>query len=196
MEPEHQSQVSRPIPITIVRLITQPNPDLEMIGSSSRLQLTNTILEILIPHPEIPQVSPKLDKGKVIAIDTNESPIKLVKVSYEVRSDLDAPVPAEEAKLLEMNKSELIKVVHKEAAKAGVDPKILWIDEFPGKEDERLKKIPEELRITLALPAPGHVLSLTSGRKRKIQELKPETRIPGWNAIEVFLRESHLSTTW
>ncbi|GKF33318.1 hypothetical protein Tco_0106518 [Tanacetum coccineum] len=30
-----------------------------------------------------------------------------------------------EAKLLEMNKSELIKIVHEESAKAGVDPKIL-----------------------------------------------------------------------
>ncbi|GJU54031.1 hypothetical protein Tco_1227745 [Tanacetum coccineum] len=47
-----------------------------------------------------------------------------------------------------------------------------------GKRYERLKKIPEELRITPTLPTPGQVLSLTLGRKRKIQELEPKTRIP------------------
>ncbi|GJY21256.1 hypothetical protein Tco_0393822 [Tanacetum coccineum] len=65
-----------------------------------------------------------------------------------------------------------------------------------GNRYERLNKIPEELGITLTLPAPRKVLSLTSRRRRKIQELEPETCILGWNAIEVFLRESHLSTTW
>ncbi|GJZ17338.1 hypothetical protein Tco_0553461 [Tanacetum coccineum] len=37
---------------------------------------------------------------------------------------------------------------------------------------------PDELGIRSNLPAPRQVLSITSGRKRKIQELKPETRIP------------------
>ncbi|GJT57898.1 hypothetical protein Tco_0992952, partial [Tanacetum coccineum] len=46
---------------------------------------------------------------------------------------------------------------------------------------ERLKKIPEELRIHSALPAPApeQASSRSSGRKRKHMELKPETRIPG-----------------
>ncbi|GJY70528.1 hypothetical protein Tco_0474231 [Tanacetum coccineum] len=48
-----------------------------------------------------------------------------------------------------------------------------------GKRYERLKKIPTKLRITPTLPDLGQVLSLTSGRKRKIQELEPETRILG-----------------
>ncbi|GJZ94784.1 hypothetical protein Tco_0666987 [Tanacetum coccineum] len=127
-----------------------------------------------------------------------------------------------------MNKSKLIKVVHEEATKAGVDPKILsiakgvitfyrgdrWnvevhnpskygdfgvteLDElaqiiqkkknkvvgelvtYLGKRYNRLKKIPEELGINLTLPTPGQVLSLTSRRKKKIQELEPETRILG-----------------
>ncbi|GJR05037.1 hypothetical protein Tco_0528021 [Tanacetum coccineum] len=49
------------------------------------------------------------------------------------------------------------------------------------KRYERLKKIPEELRIQSALPAPAHeqTPSQTLGRKRKHIELEPETRIPG-----------------
>ncbi|GJV29427.1 hypothetical protein Tco_1385875 [Tanacetum coccineum] len=46
-----------------------------------------------------------------------------------------------------------------------------------GKRYERLKKIPKELRITPTLPTPRQVLSLTLGRKRKVQELEPKTRI-------------------
>ncbi|GJZ10196.1 hypothetical protein Tco_0544955 [Tanacetum coccineum] len=48
------------------------------------------------------------------------------------------------------------------------------------KRYERLKKIPEELRIQSALPAPAHeqTPSQTLGRKRKHIELEPETRIP------------------
>ncbi|GKA33438.1 hypothetical protein Tco_0719867 [Tanacetum coccineum] len=46
---------------------------------------------------------------------------------------------------------------------------------------ERLKKIPEELRIHFDLPAPApeQASSRSSGKKRKHMELKPETRIPG-----------------
>ncbi|GJY05407.1 hypothetical protein Tco_0371347 [Tanacetum coccineum] len=79
--------------------------------------------------------TPKPDKGKGIARDTNESPRNLVKASFEVCSDPDAPKATKEAKLLEMNKSELIKVVNEEAAKAGVNPKILT--RIPGLECNR-----------------------------------------------------------
>ncbi|GJT00839.1 hypothetical protein Tco_0822008 [Tanacetum coccineum] len=46
---------------------------------------------------------------------------------------------------------------------------------------ERLKKIPEELGIHSALPAPvpKQASSRSSGRKQKHMELEPETRIPG-----------------
>ncbi|GKA29921.1 hypothetical protein Tco_0716166 [Tanacetum coccineum] len=121
----------------------------------SRLLLTDTILEITILQSENSQAPPMRDRGKGIARDTDEYLRKLMPASKEVRQDLDAPilVPYEitgkmyqlteeqiqahldkenklkkaerEAKLLEMNKSKLIKVVHKEAANAGVDPKIL-----------------------------------------------------------------------
>nr|GEW79740.1 hypothetical protein [Tanacetum cinerariifolium] len=124
-----------------------------MIRSSSILQLTNTVINITPPEKQ--HTTPKPDRGKGIAKDTNESPRKLVKTSTEVCLDLDAPVhfpfkingklyhftnkeiqayyeleernqkATMEAKLLEMKKSELIKVFHEEAAKAGVDHKIL-----------------------------------------------------------------------
>ncbi|GKC08794.1 hypothetical protein Tco_1000404 [Tanacetum coccineum] len=48
-----------------------------------------------------------------------------------------------------------------------------------GKKYERLKMIPEEIRINPSLPAPEQVLSLSSRRKRKAQELELEVRIPG-----------------
>ncbi|GJX31624.1 hypothetical protein Tco_0241479, partial [Tanacetum coccineum] len=46
---------------------------------------------------------------------------------------------------------------------------------------ERLKKIPKELRIHSALPAPApeQASSRSSGRKQKHMELEPKTRIPG-----------------
>ncbi|GJS24580.1 hypothetical protein Tco_0453212 [Tanacetum coccineum] len=86
VEKEHvqEPQVTEPIPTTIVRPLTKRAPKLKMIGSSSRFQLTNTILE-----------EEKLEKA------------------------------ARDARLLEMNKFELIKVVHEEATKVGVDPKII-----------------------------------------------------------------------
>ncbi|GKB38078.1 hypothetical protein Tco_0883020 [Tanacetum coccineum] len=79
----------------------------------------------------------KADRGKGIARDTNESPPKLVKASSKVRSDPDTLIlahldkeeklekAAKEARLLEINKSELIKVIHEVAKEVGVDLKSL-----------------------------------------------------------------------
>ncbi|GJT48957.1 hypothetical protein Tco_0975114 [Tanacetum coccineum] len=52
---------------------------------------------------------------------------------------------------------------------------------YLSKRYERLKKIPEELRIQSALPAPipEQASSQTSGRKRKHMELEPEVKVPG-----------------
>ncbi|GJW32950.1 retrovirus-related pol polyprotein from transposon TNT 1-94 [Tanacetum coccineum] len=86
------------------KTVTKLAPELEIIGSLSRLQLTYTILKILIPQHESPQATPKPDRGKGIARDTNESPRKLMPASKEVRQDPNAP---------------------EEATKAGVDPKTL-----------------------------------------------------------------------
>ncbi|GJU81713.1 hypothetical protein Tco_1284078 [Tanacetum coccineum] len=236
-EPE---SASRLIPITIVIPVTKPAPELEMIGSSSRIQLTDTILEVPIPQPtgpvivitpheqpKSPQVTPNPDRGKGKVTDDVESPPKLIKASSKVHPVPDEPVrvpfeingklyhltneeiqvhyelekrkqnATEEAKLLEMNNLELIKVVHEEAAKAGVDPKILAsakggtgkknfdvhnpfnFDDFDSKRYEKLKTIPDQLGIRSNLCAPGQVILITSRRKRKIQELEHKARIPG-----------------
>nr|GEW23205.1 copia protein [Tanacetum cinerariifolium]GEW31511.1 copia protein [Tanacetum cinerariifolium] len=125
--------------------------------------LTITLLEQL----KSPSVAPKADRGKEIVTEDAESPKKLVKASRKFHPDPDEPVRApyeihgklyhltndeinthldrekkikravEEAKLLAMTKSELIKVVHKEASKAGIDPKFLE----SGKGVRKFKKI-------------------------------------------------------
>ncbi|GKB37790.1 hypothetical protein Tco_0882732, partial [Tanacetum coccineum] len=123
-------------------------------------------------------VKPIPDMGNDIATDTDESPPKLVKALIKVHLDPDTPslIPfeinsklyhlineeihayyemegrkekaAQEAKLLEMNKSKLIKVVHKEATKAGVDPKVLSSakggQEFVKIQDAEMKVLKRE----------------------------------------------------
>ncbi|GJS10638.1 hypothetical protein Tco_0367434, partial [Tanacetum coccineum] len=76
----------------------RPAPELEMMSSSSRIQLTDTILEIPFPQPqtqlngpviditppeqpESPPVALKADRGKGTATNDVESPKKLVKDS-------------------------------------------------------------------------------------------------------------------
>ncbi|GJU92576.1 hypothetical protein Tco_1317332 [Tanacetum coccineum] len=79
-----------------------------------------------LEQPESPQVAPRIDRGKGIARDTDESPSKLVKASTKVHSDPDTMVlvPYEiHGKML--GKHELIKIVYEEATKAGVEPKAL-----------------------------------------------------------------------
>nr|GEV83765.1 hypothetical protein [Tanacetum cinerariifolium] len=101
------------------------------------------------------QTTPKVDRGKGITRDINESPSKLVLAYKEVRQDPDAPVlityetngrmyqltneqiqaclaikeqlekATREARLMQLSKLELIKVVIKVATKVGVDPKAL-----------------------------------------------------------------------
>nr|GEU39988.1 hypothetical protein [Tanacetum cinerariifolium] len=203
------------------------------------------------PYPNTPLLVPYEIHGKMYQLTEEEIQARLNKVEKLEKA-------AKEARL---SKSELIKVVHKEATKTGVDPKIKKakelrkkrIDQYRwtitsrlkpetiidirvhpnskpviitvyrgndqrnfdihnpfkfgdfavteldklgqiiqkkknkmvgklmtslGKRYERLKKIPEELRVTLTLPAPGQVLSLTLGRKRKIQELECNRSLP------------------
>ncbi|GKC58479.1 hypothetical protein Tco_1086077 [Tanacetum coccineum] len=93
VEKETEEVPTRPtkaVPISTIKPITRPNPKLEMIGSSSRIQLTDTTLAL-----------PYLNKDK------------------EIKKK------AKEARLLAMTKSEIIKVVHKEAEKAKINPKII-----------------------------------------------------------------------
>nr|GEU77598.1 retrovirus-related Pol polyprotein from transposon TNT 1-94 [Tanacetum cinerariifolium] len=55
-------------------------------------QLTDLIVEVQVSQPKSPSdTTPKHDRGKRIARDTNESPPKLVKASTKVRLDPDTP---------------------------------------------------------------------------------------------------------
>ncbi|GKA98865.1 hypothetical protein Tco_0826802 [Tanacetum coccineum] len=159
-----------------------------MIGASSRIQLTYTILEVPIPQPtgpviditpheqpESPLVAPKGYRGKGKVTDDVESPKKLAKASSKVHPDPDEPVrlpyeihgklyhltndeiqahldkeekkmkkAVKEAKLLAMRKLDLINVVHEEASKAGIDPKILE----SAKGDQEFMKIQDYIWTT------------------------------------------------
>ncbi|GKD57266.1 hypothetical protein Tco_1290653 [Tanacetum coccineum] len=101
------------------------------VNASVRGEFVEVMIDIISPEqPKNLPVAPKADRRKGITTDDTESPKKLVKASTVVRPDPDEPVrkirkAAEEAKLLEMSKPELIKVVQEEATKAGFNPKIL-----------------------------------------------------------------------
>ncbi|GJV30144.1 retrovirus-related pol polyprotein from transposon TNT 1-94 [Tanacetum coccineum] len=161
---EVPARASRAISISIVKPLMRLGPELGMMRSPSTIKLTDTILEP--------------DKGKGIFTDNTESLKKLVKATTVVHPDLDEAdqVPyeihgklyhltndeiqdhldkeekikkvTEEAKLLEMSKPELIKVVQEEATKAGVDPKILASakggQEFKKIQDAEIKVLNRE----------------------------------------------------
>ncbi|GJZ16115.1 hypothetical protein Tco_0551792 [Tanacetum coccineum] len=81
----------------------------------------------VISHPKSSQATPRIDKGKGIATELDEDPLKrLVPASTIIRPDPDEPKEekmkkaAEEAKLLAMSRLEVIKVVHEEAKKLGI----------------------------------------------------------------------------
>ncbi|GJR27209.1 hypothetical protein Tco_1103441 [Tanacetum coccineum] len=142
-----EEETRRAISISVVRPITIPNPGVAMIESSSRPPLTDPTLEILIPQRE----------GKGIATDEQlESTKKLVPASKVVREDLDEPIrkAAEEAKMFEMTKTEVIKVVQEEVEKIGLDPKTI----ISAKIGEKFKK---------ALDAEHQVLKREHSQKAK-----------------------------
>ncbi|GJR57924.1 hypothetical protein Tco_1500086 [Tanacetum coccineum] len=89
-EHEHEPQDTKPIPITIVRSITKTIREIEIIEPSSRPQLTDPILEL-----------------------TN----KEIQAHMEKQERMERS--AQESKLIELSKFELIKVVEKVATEAG-----------------------------------------------------------------------------
>nr|GEZ72813.1 hypothetical protein [Tanacetum cinerariifolium] len=135
---------TRAVPISTVKPITRTNLKVALIESASRPLLTDPILQIHVPQqttlmiditPPKPQVPQRERKG----ITTNEqpkSPPKLIPASYMDKEER-IKKKAEEAKLLVMTKSELIKVVHEEAKKARIDPKTIE----SAKGGEQFKKI-------------------------------------------------------
>ncbi|GJR00805.1 hypothetical protein Tco_0523789 [Tanacetum coccineum] len=175
---------ARVVPISTVIPLTRPDPELEMMSSLSIIRLTDTLLEVPVhkpitqaiglviditppEQPKSPQVALRAVRGKGIATDDIEPPIKLITASSEVRPEPNEPVKvpyeihgklydltndeiqehldreekikkaSEEAKLLAMSKHELIKVVHKEALNIRIDLKKALLK---GQESNEAKK--------------------------------------------------------
>ncbi|GJX27712.1 hypothetical protein Tco_0235791 [Tanacetum coccineum] len=277
-EGEHAAMEEEPtnaVLITKFKPTEIPTPEVQPI---------TTIISTSQLEPSVPQREGKA----IVTDDQPEVQRKLMPASKEVRPDPDALIlvpyeinrnffqftdeqiqayldkeekikkATEEAKMLEMIKTEVIKVVQEEAEKIKLDPKkiisekagekfkkaqdakhqvlkiehsqkakramdlrmkrveqymdfevhnpfklgdfrITKLDELGpiiekkksfivkdlmtslGKRYERLKKIPEELRIQSALPTPvpWQVASQSSRRKRKHMELEPKIKVPG-----------------
>ncbi|GKB88016.1 hypothetical protein Tco_0960288 [Tanacetum coccineum] len=157
---EHAPQDTKPIPITIVKPITKTVLEVDLIESSSRPQPTGLVIDIIPPEQSNLEdqlenqshTTPKADRGKGIARDTNESPCKLVKASTKVRQDLNAlvliPYEINEVLLMQLSKLELIKVVIEVATEARVDPKALQSSkggqEFLKQQDDELNVLKRE----------------------------------------------------
>ncbi|GKA67396.1 hypothetical protein Tco_0767204 [Tanacetum coccineum] len=194
-EPVQEPQHTRQIPITIFRPITRPDSELEMIGSSSRVQLTDTTLAFPIPQPtdpviditpleqpESPPVAPKADRGKGKVLDDVESTKKLL-TNDEIQEHLDKEEKIKKAikevKLLAISKPELIKVVHEEGSRARIDLKIIE----SAKGGQQFKKIQDAEIKVLNREHGEKIKRFRELRKKRIEKyqwttssiLKPKT---------------------
>ncbi|GJW39322.1 hypothetical protein Tco_0065167 [Tanacetum coccineum] len=150
----------------------EPTREVALIESLSKPPLTDLILEIHVP---------KRERKAIATDDQPEVETKLVPASKEVRPDPDAPILMpyeingknfqliEEQIQAHMDKEEQIKKAVEEAKMFEMTKTV-----------ERLKKIPKELGIQSALPAPvpEQAPFESLGRKRKHLELEPEIKVP------------------
>ncbi|GKC78304.1 hypothetical protein Tco_1129078 [Tanacetum coccineum] len=101
------------VPIQSVNPTTSVTPKAQIIEISSKPSHTNSIIDITPPKdkPESSSfITPRVDKGKGIARDTDDSPPKLVKASRKVRPDHDAPILVEyeiDGKIVQVTHEEL-----------------------------------------------------------------------------------------
>ncbi|GJR60332.1 hypothetical protein Tco_1502494 [Tanacetum coccineum] len=196
-----------------------------MIRSSSRIQLTDSILEVQIPQPETqltgpviditppeqpksPQATPKPDRGKGKVTYDTKSPPKLVKASSKVHPNPDAPIRVpyeihERCISLLNKKSRLIWTERKRKSKLQ-EKQGLGGQEFRKIQDAEIKvlnrehskkiKKAKELRkkrldqyrwTTSSRLKPETITDIhihpntKPVEEKKIQELEPDTRIPG-----------------
>ncbi|GKA45329.1 hypothetical protein Tco_0738125 [Tanacetum coccineum] len=123
-------------------------------------QLTGPVIEITPPEqPESPYVTPNPDRGKGKVTNDVESPSKLVKASSEVHPDPDEPVRAHYE--LEERKQ---KAAEEANSKGGQEFRKIQDAEIKVHNREHFEKIKRSRELRK--------------KKRKIQELEPETRIP------------------
>ncbi|GJR04624.1 hypothetical protein Tco_0790244 [Tanacetum coccineum] len=179
------ARASKAIPISIVRPLTRPDPELQKMRSPSIIKLIDTILEVPVRKPQTQLIGLVIDITPPPQPKSSQATLRIDKGKRDTHLDKEEKIKkaTEEAKLLAMDKPELIKVVHEEASKVRIDPKILESakggQEFKKIQDaeikgksgmnqivsdlmtslakryERLKKIPKELGIHLALPVPA-----------------------------------------
>ncbi|GJS24777.1 hypothetical protein Tco_0453409 [Tanacetum coccineum] len=142
-------------------------------------------IQTIIPQTQylkIP-ITPKVDKGKVVATKEYSLPLKLVKASKEVRVDPDAidqkldVVLVSEADVKIKGTKDFFK--HQDAhIKVLTRAHAEKLKQIAKLRKKRLKQIPGELGLNLSLSLLVQDLSLPR-RKRKAMELKPKTYIVG-----------------
>ncbi|GJX72181.1 hypothetical protein Tco_0309352 [Tanacetum coccineum] len=141
------------------------------------------LITTITTHPESSQAAPRIDKGKRIATESDEDPLKkLVPASTIVRPDPDEEKlrkATEEERLLAISKPEVIKVVQEEAEKIGLDPKKI----ASAKVVEKFKKAQDAEQQVLKREHTEKVGKSLKFRKHKFENymwtissrLKPET---------------------
>nr|GEU45773.1 Toll/interleukin-1 receptor (TIR) domain-containing protein [Tanacetum cinerariifolium] len=148
-------------------------------------------------HPKSSQATPRIDKGKGIATESDEEPLKkLVPASTIVRPDPDEEVKvpymingkmcyltnkemqayldkeeklrkaAEEARLVAISKTEVIKVVQEEAEKIRLDPKKIT----SAKSGEKFKKTHDAKHQVLKREHSQNVKILTKLNKKRAKQ--------------------------
>ncbi|GJX89708.1 hypothetical protein Tco_0341722 [Tanacetum coccineum] len=149
----------------------EPTIEVTLIESTSKPPLADPILEN--QDLDEPIRVPYMINGKMQYLTVEE-------INAYLEKEDKIKKATEEAKMLEMTRIKVIKVVQEEAEKIRLDPKAIKSAK-EGKRYERLMKILEELRIQSALPAPvpEQAPFESSGRKRKHIELEPEIKVPG-----------------
>ncbi|GJY61581.1 hypothetical protein Tco_0462238 [Tanacetum coccineum] len=155
------ARASKAIPISIVRPLTRPDPELQKMRSPSIIKLIDTILEVPVRKPQTQLIGLVIDITPPPQPKSSQATLRIDKGKRDTHLDKEEKIKkaTEEAKLLAMDKPELIKVVHEEASKVRIDPKILE----SAKGGQEFKKIQDaEIK-----------------EKRKIMELEPKTPIPG-----------------
>nr|GEW32274.1 hypothetical protein [Tanacetum cinerariifolium] len=153
-------------------------------------------ITIITTHPESSQAAPKTDKGKGVATESNEDPLKLVHASIIVRPDLNEGVKVryminrkmyyltntkmqayldkeeklkktdEESRLMAISKHEVIKVMQEEAEKIGLDPKKI----ASSKAGKKFEKAQDSEHQVLKRKDSKKVKRLTELNKKRVEQ--------------------------
>ncbi|GKA96765.1 hypothetical protein Tco_0818860 [Tanacetum coccineum] len=119
MEKEQESEEStKAVLISPFKPLMRTNLEVEMMTSPSTIKLTDTVLEIPTPNSGAKIKAPYMINGKMHYFTNDE-------INARMKKEDQIKKAAEEAKMFAMTKTEVIKVVHEEAEKIGLDPKII-----------------------------------------------------------------------